>query len=48
MLIEQNQVLSRIEPNGQGGVQFLYRVNQYGIAAVTCPARKRRSYYTGR
>jgi hypothetical protein len=37
MLIEQNQVLSRIEPNGQGGIQFLYRVNQYGIAAVTNP-----------
>ena len=37
MLIEQNQVLSRIEPNGQGGIQFLYRVNQYGIAAVTSP-----------
>ena len=37
MLTEQNQVLSRIEPNGQGGTQFLYRVNQYGIAAVTTP-----------
>jgi len=37
MLVEQNQVLSRIEPNGQGGVQFLYRVNQYGVAAVTSP-----------
>ena len=37
MLTEQNQVLSRIEPNGQGGIQFLYRVNQYGIAAVANP-----------
>jgi hypothetical protein len=37
MLIEQNQVLSRIEPSGQGGIQFLYRVNQYGITAVTSP-----------
>ena len=37
MLVEQNQVLSRIEPNGQGGIQFLYRVNQYGVAAVTSP-----------
>jgi 3-dehydroquinate dehydratase len=37
MLIEQNQVLSRIEPNGDGGTQFLYRVNQYGVAAVTSP-----------
>jgi hypothetical protein len=37
MLNQQNQILSRIEPNGQGGTQFLYRVNQYGIAAVTSP-----------
>ena len=37
MLTEQNQVLSRIEPNGQGGTQFLYRLNQYGVAAVTSP-----------
>lgn len=37
MLIEQNQVLARIEPNGLGGTQFLYRVNQYGVAAVTTP-----------
>ena len=37
MLNQQNQVLSRIEPNGQGGTQFLYRVNDYGIAAVTNP-----------
>ena len=37
MLTQENQVLARIEPTGQGGTQFLYRVNQYGIAAVTCP-----------
>jgi hypothetical protein len=37
MLNQQNQVLSRIEPNGDGGTQFLYRVNDYGIAAVTSP-----------
>jgi len=37
MLTQENQVLARIEPNGQGGIQFLYRVNQYGIAAVTSP-----------
>ncbi len=37
MLIEENQVLSRIEPNGQGGTQFLYRVDQYGVAAVSNP-----------
>ena len=37
MLIQDNQVLTRIEPNGQGGTQFLYRVNDYGIAAVSSP-----------
>jgi len=37
MLIQDNQVLARIEPNGEGGIQFLYRVSQYGIAAVTSP-----------
>ncbi len=37
MLKQENQVLSRIEPNGEGGTQFLYRVNDYGIAAVTSP-----------
>jgi hypothetical protein len=37
MLNQQNQVLSRIEPNGQGGTQFLYRVDQYGLAAITSP-----------
>ena len=37
MLIQENQVLIRIEPNGQGGTQFLYRVDDYGIAAVTSP-----------
>ena len=37
MLNQQNQVLSRIEPTGDGGTQFLYRVNNYGIAAVTSP-----------
>ena len=37
MLSQKNQILARIEPTGQGGTQFLYRVNQYGIAAVTTP-----------
>ena len=37
MLTQENQVLARIEPTGQGGTQFLYRVNQYGIAAVASP-----------
>ncbi|NIQ04133.1 MAG: hypothetical protein GWM98_30370 [Nitrospinaceae bacterium] len=37
MLTEKNQVLSRPEPNGQGGIQFLYRVQNYGIAALSSP-----------
>ncbi len=37
MLIQENQVLTRIEPNGEGGTQFLYRVNDYGITAVSSP-----------
>ena len=37
MLTQENQVLTRIEPNGQGGTQFLYRVNDYGVTAVTTP-----------
>lgn len=37
MLTQENQVLTRIEPNGQGGTQFLYRVHDYGIMAVTSP-----------
>jgi hypothetical protein len=37
MLTQENQVLTRIEPNGLGGTQFLYRINNYGIAAVTSP-----------
>ncbi len=37
MLTQENQVLTRIEPSGEGGTQFLYRVNDYGVAAVTSP-----------
>ena len=37
MLTQENQVLTRIEPNGGGGTQFLYRVHDYGIVAVTSP-----------
>ena len=37
MLNQENLALTRIEPSGQGGTQFLYRINQYGIAAVTSP-----------
>ena len=37
MLIEDNLVLTRIEPDGNGGTQFLYRVNDYGVAAHSPP-----------
>ena len=38
MLIKDNLVLTRSEPNGLGGLQFLYRVNGYGVSAVSRPA----------
>lgn len=38
MLIKDNLVLTRAEPNGLGGLQFLYRVNDYGVSAVSRPA----------
>lgn len=37
MLTEENLVLTRTEPNGNGGLQFVYRVNDYGVAAVNFP-----------
>lgn len=37
MIIEENQILARAHPNGQGGTQFLYRVGHYGITALTRP-----------
>ena len=37
MLIEENLVLTRSEPNGNGGTQFLYRINNYGLAANSPP-----------
>ena len=37
MLIQENLVLTRIEPNGNGGTQFIYRVKGYGIAAISYP-----------
>ena len=37
MLTEDNLVLTRIEPNGNGGTQFIYRVKGYGIAAISSP-----------
>ena len=32
MLIQENLHLSRSDPDGEGGQQFLYKVNQYGIS----------------
>jgi len=37
MLTEENLVLTRAEPSGNGGTQFLYRIKEYGIAAVSYP-----------
>jgi hypothetical protein len=37
MLIQDNLFLTRSNPSGQGGFQFLYRVNDYGIAALSGP-----------
>jgi hypothetical protein len=37
MLIQDNLFLTRSNPNGLGGTQFLYRVKDYGLAALTSP-----------
>ena len=37
MLIQENLHLSRSAPDGQGGQQLLYKVNQYGISAISRP-----------
>lgn len=37
MLTTKNLALTRAEPDGNGGTQFLYRINNYGIAAVSVP-----------
>ena len=37
MLIQKNLHLSRNNPDGEGGHQFLYKVNQYGISAISRP-----------
>ncbi|CAI2718034.1 hypothetical protein [Nitrospina watsonii] len=39
MLTEENLVLTRSEPNGNGGLQFVYRINNYGVAAVNFPTQ---------
>ena len=37
MLTQENLHLTRSAPDGQGGQQFLYKVNQYGISAISRP-----------
>ncbi len=37
MLTQENLILTRAEPNGDGGLQFLYRVGDYGVAAISRP-----------
>lgn len=35
MLTQNNLILTRTEPQGNGGTQFLYRIKNYGLAAVS-------------
>jgi hypothetical protein len=37
MMIQDNLLLSRAEPDGQGGTQFVYRIENYGISAISRP-----------
>ena len=37
MLVQENLYLSRSASDGQGGQQLLYKVNQYGISAISRP-----------
>ncbi len=37
MILQENLLLNRSEPNGLGGIQFLYKVNEYGVAAISRP-----------
>ena len=37
MLVQENLYLSRSAADGQGGQEFLYKVNQYGISAKSRP-----------
>ncbi|MBT3515466.1 MAG: hypothetical protein HN474_09155 [Nitrospina sp.] len=37
MLTQENLHLSRSASDGQGGQQLLYKVNQYGISAISRP-----------
>ncbi len=37
MIIQDNLLLNRAEPDGLGGVQFLYKVKGYGVTAISKP-----------
>ncbi len=37
MFTQENLILQRPEPSGNGGVQFLYEVKGYGILAINPP-----------
>lgn len=37
MITQEHLLLSRAEPNGLGGIQFLYKVNDYGLTAISKP-----------
>jgi hypothetical protein len=37
MLIQDNLALTRSNPSGQGGVELLYRVKNYGLSATSRP-----------
>lgn len=37
MLTQENLLIERIQPDGQGGLQLVYKVNNYGVSAVSRP-----------
>ena len=37
MLTDKNLALTRSEPGGNGGLEFLYRIDQYGVSAISHP-----------
>lgn len=37
MITQDNLLLTRTEPDGQGGTQLIYKVENYGISATTRP-----------
>ena len=37
MLIQDNLFLRRANPTGNGGTQFLYRIKNYGLSAISGP-----------